>query len=277
MSTESADAPDVYVNHLRRRELQPEMTKRQFDLVTEKALDFIEGRFDTMQKLDAVVKTNINPFLMLAMAPAYNIFSPFEAAEYLQYAKMPHGDSTSFGRLVEEKIFPIFGVEIVEEKKTQKTKYSAIDGKLTVEGEDFLATWKSGPWTMNQSHANEMSANFPSIYQETGKRIILGIFYGVPSQMNNKPSLVRKNTDDYFEVLIGSELWEFVTGVRNAHMEVLRAFRQAQQEFSLKHGGKTFHEHMIESRLKLSQDFRTQFGLIGEDDDMWEALFRHAF
>jgi hypothetical protein len=272
-----AAAFDPYVNALRRDSLLDEMPQEQFDQIVDQTLGLIERRFKNMRAMVTVAQTNINPFLMLAMAPAYNIFSPFEAAEYMQSAKLPHGDSTAFGKFVEDNIFPIFGVIPVDEKKTQATLYSAIDGALTVEGENFLASWKSGPWTMNQAHANEMSGSFPSIHEVTGKRLILGIFYGRAAQMNNKPALVRRNTGDYFHVLIGSDLWEFITGVRDAHMTVLRAIREAQRRFAVAHGGKTFNEHMVEARLQLSANFRDAFGLSGGDEDMWEMLFKHSF
>lgn len=266
-----------YVNALRRKKLLDKMPSEQFDQVVEETLSFIERRFDSLQDLVRVDQTNINPFLMLAMAPAYNIFSPFEAAEYLQYAKMPHGDSTAFGKFVEDRLFPIFSAFPAPQKKKNKSLYSAIDGFLAVEGENYLATWKSGPWTMNQSHANEMTRTFPEIHEETGNTIILGVFYGKPSQLNNKPSVVRNQTGHYFQVLVGSELWEFITGVTNAHMDVLRAIKTAQQQFAVEHGGKTFNEHMIEARLQLSENFRSAFGLKGGDDDMWEMLFKQAF
>ncbi|WP_165766997.1 PmeII family type II restriction endonuclease [Plantibacter elymi (nom. nud.)] len=277
MPEKSVAVPEPFINVLRREHLLDEMPQEQFDQVVEQALGLIERRFENMRTMVTVAQTNINPFLMLAMAPAYNIFSPLEAAEYMQNAKLPHGDSTAFGKFVEDRIFPIFGVIPVDEKKTQATLYSAIDGAMTIEGESFLATWKSGPWTMNQSHANEMGGSFPSIHEVTGKRLILGIFYGRATQMNNKPALVRRNTGDYFHVLIGSELWEFITGVRNAHMTVLRAIREAQRRFAVAHGGKTFNEHMIEARLQLSANFRAAFGLSGGDEDMWEMLFKHSF
>lgn len=275
--SEDAAAGAPFINALRRADLLDEMPQDLFDQVVEQTLGLIERRFETMRALVTVAQTNINPFLMLAMAPAYNIFSPLEASEYIQNSKLPHGDSTAFGKFVEDRIFPIFDVSPVDEKKTESTLYSAVDGGITVDGETFLATWKSGPWTMNQAHANEMSANFPKIHEATGKRLILGIFYGRESQLNNKPALVRRNTGEYFQVLVGAELWEFITGVRNAHMAVLRAIREAQRQFAVAHGGKTFNEHMIEARLQLSADFRQSFGLSGGDEDMWEMLFKHSF
>lgn len=264
-------------NKLTRNKLLDEMPQEQYEQVVAEALTFIENRFKALRKLVKVEQTNINPFLMLAMSSAYGIFSPLEAAEYLQNAKMPHGDATSFGKWVESKVFPIFGVTEVDEKKTDGTMYSAIDGALTVDGQNYLATWKSGPWTMNQAHATEMAGTFPRIYEVTKKPLLLGIFYGTLSQLNNKPAKVRRETGSYFHVLVGSELWEFVTGVKDAHLVVLKAIREAQAQFARAHGGKTFNEHMVEARLELSADFRTTFGLSGESDDMWESLFRHSF
>lgn len=262
---------------LARASLADEMTQAQYEAIVAESLAFIERRFTSMQALRDVTTLNINPFLMLAMAPAYNIYSPFEAAEYMQYGKMPHGDSTAFGKFVEDKIFPLFGVTRPPEKAMEPRLFSGIDGEITVEGQRYLTSWKSGPWTMNQAHANEMSGTFPQIHAQTGCPIALGIFYGTASQLNNKPALVRQHTGDYFHVLVGSELWEFVTGVKDAHMAVLSAIREAQGRFSIAHGGKTFHEHMIEARLSLSESFRQAFELTGADDDMWELIFKKAF
>lgn len=84
----------------------------KYESIVQMTQDLLERRFQKMQEITDVTsnQVNINPFLMLAMAPAYNVFSPFEVAEYIQDSKMPHGDATAFGRYVEDRIFPIFGV-----------------------------------------------------------------------------------------------------------------------------------------------------------------------
>lgn len=274
-----ADVATVSDTTLKRSSLSPTMPPDRFEEVVKVTLGLLEARFQKMLTITDVANkdVNLNPFLMLAMAPAYNIFSPFEAAEYVQNSKMPHGDSTAFGKFVEAKIFPIFSVSEPPEKRQSSEIYSSIDAELTIDGQRYLATWKSGPWTMNQSHAHEMVRNFPKIHEATNTPIILGIFYGTVGRLNNKPAMVRRGTGEYFHVLVGKDLWEFVTGVENAHLEILRAIRQAQTRFAIAHGGKTFHEHMIESRLKLAESFRKAFNLVGEDDDMWELIFKKSF
>lgn len=273
-----ADELLVTQSALARQTLADEMPPLIYEAVVKESLSFIERRFASMQETRVVSeKNNLNPFLMLLMAPAYNVFSPFEVAEYLQNAKMPHGDATAFGKFVETNIFPLFDVTSPPEKAVDKDVFSPIDAEITVDGNRYLTSWKSGPWTMNQSHANEMLGRFPTIHTQTGCDIVLGIIYGTEKQLNNKPALVRRGTGDYVHVLVGAELWEFVTGVRDAHMKILDAIREAQGRFAIDHGGKTFYEHMIEARLALAESFRKEFELTGENEDMWAQLFERAF
>ncbi len=268
----------VIVSGLGRAALAEEMPAEKYEAVVTESLAFIERRFSSMQETRQVSeKNNLNPFLMLLMAPAYNVFSPFEVAEYLQNAKMPHGDATAFGKFIEDRVFPLFGVTTPPEKALTPGAFSPIDAEITVDGVRYLTSWKSGPWTMNQAHANEMRDQFPRVHDSTGCDIILGIIYGTEKQLNNKPALVRSGTGPYLHILVGAELWEFVTGVKHAHMKVLEAIREAQSRFAVAHGGKTFYEHMIEARLALAESFRNEFELTGENEDMWGQLFQRAF
>lgn len=266
---------------LRRATLLDEMPEDQFDRLVAATRGLLDRRFAVARRLVDVASkdVNVNPFLMLAMAPAYNIYSPYEVAEYAQNAKLPHGDSTAFGKFVERDIFSIFGSVEPPEKSAPDTKalFSPIDAHLTVEGTRYLLTYKSGPWTMNQSHAQEMVYRFPDIHETTGCDIIIGIFYGRRDRLNNKPALVRRGTGPYVHTLVGQELWEFVTGVKDAHLCVFKAIRVAQRQFALDHGGKTYFEHLVEARLKLAESFRNAFGLVGAEDDMWEQIFKGSF
>ena len=81
---EASDAPvpPVAGATLRRADLLDEMDAGHFRAVVDVTRGLLDRRFDRMLRLVDVASTdvNLNPFLMLAMAPAYNIFSPFEAA-----------------------------------------------------------------------------------------------------------------------------------------------------------------------------------------------------
>jgi hypothetical protein len=285
--TTPATVPPVL--DLRRTSLAETMPDDRYAQLVAVTRDFLDRRFATTQRLVDVASTdvNLNPFLMLAMAPAYNIFSPYEAAEYAQNAKLPHGDATAFGRFVEEQIFPIFGSQPPAEKPLGRAAtrahpeaarlFSSIDAEIYVEGRRYLMTYKSGPWTMNQSHANEMIANFPGIHAQTECDIIIGITYGKRDRVNNKPELVMSQTGSYVHTLVGRDLWEFITGVAKAHLAVYNAIRAAQRQFAIDHGGKTYFEHLIEARLRLAESFRDAFDLVGADDDMWNLIFKGSF
>ena len=283
----SIESGDSYENEklieslvLRRKQpLSRDFPKDWTEQITSEALSFIELRFSKMQSMVSVSDYQLNVFLLLMMAPAYNIHSPYDLAGHIQTGPMAHGDSTAFGRFVEDKVFPIFGVRRVPEKSAAATQdlFSPIDAEMDVEGTTYYTTWKSGPWTMNQSHANEMSANFPTIYERYGREIILGIFYGRYKQLNNKPAYVARRTGSYFHTLVGSDLWEFVTGVEGAHRHVLEAIREAQGQFAERHGGKTFFEHMLESRLVLTQSIRDAFDIDSGDDELWKQVIENGF
>jgi hypothetical protein len=264
-----------------RATLLPEMPAPQFEAIVRVTRALLDRRFQKVREMTDVASkdVNINPFLMLALAPAYNIFSPFEAAENAQMTKLLHGDSTAFGKFVEREIFAIFGGREPAEKADPATKtlFSSVDHELHVEARRYLATYKSGPWTMNQAHANEMIANFPAVHERTGCDIVIGIFYGRRENVNNKPGLVMAATGPYVHTLVGKALWEFVTGVADAHLKIFQAIRRAQAEFALDHGGKTIFEHLIEARLKLAESFRHAFGLVGAGEDMWEQIFKGSF
>lgn len=264
---------------LARSQLEQEMPPAQYEAVKAETLDLLNRRLEKVQSMRSVLSkdVNINPFLMLAMAPAYNIYSPLEAASYAQMTKLPHGDATAFGRFVEDRIFPHFGVTDPPEKVQEKDLWSSIDKAIVVEGRRYLMTLKSGPWTMNQSHANEMVAAFPEVHRRFGADVVIGIYYGAPGRVNNKPKYVQDRTGDYVHVLVGQQLWEFVTGVKDAHLKVLDAIQDAQKDFALDHGGKTFAEHLIEAQLQLAESYRTEFGVVESGDAMWQQIFRNSF
>lgn len=262
-----------------RHELLEEMPEERFEEIVEETDQLLERRLKKAKQLvDAKSSdVNLNPFLMLALAPAYNIFSPFEAAEHLQHTKLHQGDATAFGKFIEDKILPPFGIECPPEKKLDSSLYSPIDVEITVEGTRYLVSLKSGPWTMNQAHAQEMIQKFPQIHEATGNDLIIGIVYGTRSRLNNKPGWVERETGSYTHTLVGHEFWEFMTGVRDAHKEIFRAIKAAQGQFSARHGGKTFYEQLIEARLALAASIRDAFQLEGEETEMWEKIFEGSF
>lgn len=259
--------------------LAPELKER----IVQETYAFLKRRFETLAvDFDDISKTNFNPFLLLITAPVYNIFSPFEVAERLQLGKAFHGDDTAFGRLAEEKFLSIFGAEVPPLKRTgtsaQRQEWSPIDLQIQVEGNLYLLSVKAGPWTMNQSHANEMTARFPSLQATTGARLIVGITYGRYKNLNNKPYLVARNLGEplWYDYLVGKDLWEFVSGVKDVHKEIFAAIRLAQRKFADEHADETFSEKLVGNRLKIAASLRKAFN-VRDDEDFWSTMFNAAF
>jgi hypothetical protein len=275
ISAKDANRP----RRFKRTALLSELPKEIHKKFVEETTAFLTRRHNTLAiNFDNINKTNFNPFLLLITAPVYNIFSPFEVAERLQLGKAFHGDDTAFGRMAEEKYLGLFGAVTPPEKKKEKAAWTPIDLDVTIEGQRYLLSVKSGPWTMNQEHANAMIDRFPDIHKQTGAKIILGITYGRYASLNNKPGLVDRSlgNPDWFDFLVGRDFWEFVTGVSNVHKHIFLAIREAQKAFGAKHFDETFHEKLVSNRLKIASSLRKQFN-VEDEEDFWETLFNNAF
>lgn len=263
----------------RRKQLQDKLPDEIWNDLVVQTEDFLARRFEHLAKeFDDISKTNFNPFLLLITSPVYNTFSPFEVAERLQLGKAFHGDDTAFGRMAEERYLRSFGAHTPAEKAKKRAAWEPVDTELTIEGQRYLLSIKSGPWTMNQGHANAMIEKFPAVYAETGANIILGVTYGRYENLNNKPKLVETGLKNpaWFDYLVGKDFWEFVSGVKDVHTEIFKAIRTAQKNFAEKHKEETFHERLVANRLKIASSLRKQFN-IEEDEDFWSTLFHNAF
>jgi hypothetical protein len=262
-----------------RKYLKDELEEGIYDQIVIETQKLLERRFRKLaQEFNNIQDTNFNPFLLLITAPVYNLFSPFEIAERLQLAKAFHGDDTAFGRFGEEKLLPLFGAISCAEKKEEGAAWEPIDREITIEGTRYLLSLKSGPWTMNQGHANAMSEKFKAIHDQTGCPIIVGIMYGRYKNLNNKPQLVETNlgNPDWFDFLVGRDFWEFVSGVQNVHKIIYDAIRTAQKLFADKHKDETFQEKLVGNRLKIAASLRKEFD-VAEDEDFWSTLFNNMF
>lgn len=274
-----ANAAPLRERKFQRRELQDDLDSVIFDRIVSETQHLLERRFAFLaRKFDSIQKTNFNPLLLLITAPVYNLFSPFEIAERLQLGKAFHGDDTAFGRFGEEKLLPLFGASACLEKAGQGAAWEPIDRQITVEGTRYLISLKSGPWTMNQGHANAMIEKFPAIHKETACPIMIGIMYGQYRNLNNKPHLVETRLDrpEWFDYLVGRDFWEFVSGVRDVHKKIYAAIRQAQKLFADKHSDETFQERLVANRLKIAASLRKEFD-VAEDEDFWSTLFNNMF
>lgn len=261
-----------------RPKLNVELSQQTFDKIVAETKDLLDRRYASLAiDLDHITKTNFNPLLLLITAPVYNIYSPFEVAERLQLAKAFHGDDTAFGRFGEEKLLPLFGARECPEKAKNRL-WEPIDRDIVVGGKRVLMSIKSGPWTMNQSHANAMIDKFPQIHEATGCSIMIGIMYGRYENLNNKPKLVADalGNPPWFNYLVGRDFWEYVSGIRDVHKRIFDAIRAAQKQFATEHHDETFQEKLVANRIKIAASLRKEFD-VEEEEDFWWTLFNNMF
>lgn len=263
----------------RRKRLTDKVPQAITDQIAAETQALLERRFQKLAvDFDSIEKTNFNPFLLLITAPVYNLFSPFEIADRLQLGKAYHGDDTAFGRFGEEKLLPLFGVTCASEKSHMKAGWEPIDCSIEVEGVRYLMNIKSGPWTINQAHANAMIDKFPAIRKSTGANIMIGIMYGRYENLNNKPGLVEQaiGSPEWFDCLVGRDFWEFISGVKDVHKYIFNAIKKGQLEFAAQHKDETFQEKLVSNRLKIAASLRKAFNVM-EEEDFWGTLFNNMF
>lgn len=266
----------------KRSSLAETLPEGVYEKIVNETDELLERRLSKANEMLDIAQSNFNPFLLLITAPVYNIFSPYEVAERLQLGSAFHGDDTAFGRFAEEKLLPLFGATLPVEKKKSNQTLSAlwepVDRSMVIEGVTYLMSIKAGPWTMNQSHAHHMIEKFPLIKGDSDVRCMIGITYGRYADLNNKPALVDSNLGQpaWFDYLVGRDFWEFATGVKDVHVHIFRAIREAQARFAARHKDETFHERLIRNRLAVAASLRKKFDL-DKEDDFWETLFNHAF
>ena len=263
--------------------LATEVPEGMAESFEEETYQFLQRRFQKLaEDFDDISKTNFNPFLLLITAPVYNTYSPFEVAERLQFAKAFHGDDTAFGRMAEERFLKVLGARTPVEKQSSsaelKARWSPIDLEIEVDGQRHLMSIKAGPWTMNQSHANEMVRHFRDLHESTGAKVVIGVTYGKYRNLNNKPDVVDRELGrpEWYDFLVGKDLWEFVSGVKDVHKDMFVAIRRAQRRFSDEHADETFSERLVGNRLKIAASLRKQFS-VRDDSDFWGTLFNAMF
>lgn len=262
-----------------RNHLWEDLDQGIYNRIVEETKLLLKRRFAHLaEDFDSIEKTNFNPFLLLITAPVYNLFSPFEVAERLQLAKAFHGDDTAFGKFGEEKLLPLFGLQEPPEKRGEGAAWEPIDRDAIIEGVRYLFSIKAGPWTPNQSHANAWIEKFPKVHEQTGAKIVIGVMYGKRAHLNNKPSLAGRElgSPDWLGCVVGAELWEFVSGVKDVHRHIFSAIRDAQKQFADELGDESFQERLMANRLKISSSLRKKFDVTA-DEDFWQTLFNNMF
>lgn len=254
---------------IERTSLVDELPGASKEQVTDLVHRFCQRRINRVDELVSPDAVRASPFLLMWTAAAYGLSSPRALAEHQQLGSLVHGDATAWADLMNKIYNTVFAFKQPPEKKCQEI-FSSIDGEREIEGRRILFSFKSGPLTMNRSHANEMINTFPAIHRQTNSPIVLGLEYGDCERGNGEAEkVIRDTSGNDVHLLVGKPFFEYVTGVRDAYGKLGRLIAGAASEF---YGGKSFDEHVMDSRGLLTKSLSKKYNIPKNGALTWEHI-----
>jgi hypothetical protein len=171
---------------------------------------------------------NINPFLLAAISDMHEIKDQRSLTEFLLAAHLATGHSTSFGKMIDEKLLPnVFGTQKLDAKFRREshfsdTIYDDIDHIVKRgDSKEYLLSLKAGAWTIQHGQAMQLYHNFKDFGDRDLARdgIVIGVFYGNETLLTNKYDIVqginRRHQESmtrlgYVQVKAGKAFWSWI-------------------------------------------------------------------
>lgn len=114
---------------------------------------------------------------------------------------------------------------------------------------------KSGPNTMNVDMVNSLNEVIEEYKtREPDATFLLGMTYGTKGRISAQIRGNLHNFDD--SVLIGRELWDFVSEEVNFHKEIFTILDQSSKNIT----AKTFSDHLKDQLVVLVDEWKAKFG-----------------
>ncbi len=211
---------------------------------------FLKRRLAKIQSNDITKFLTVNPFLLAAVAEFHQFDTVSEVAKFLFVAHMSTGHATGFGKLVDEKLLPdVFGTKKLNkalrtERKWTSVYFNEIDHIVFPDTPDWcLLSLKASAWTIQDSMAQNLYSSFSNIidFNQQGKGIFVGVFYGHSGDLTNKYQILRgadrasegrKVEQKQVHVLAGQEFWAWLNyGETQTQFWVLEGIRKAAAVF----------------------------------------------
>lgn len=235
---------------------------------------------------------NINPFLLAAVSEMHELKNQLKLAEFLLAAHLATGHSTSFGKMVDERLLPnVFGTAKLNaayrrSNNLMDSVYDDIDHEVTFDnGKTFLLSLKAGSWTIQHGQAMELYKNFKELGDKKLAKdgIVVGVFYGNSTLLTNKYDIVqginRRHQASmtklgFVKVKAGKEFWSWLNeGVEETQDWILEGVKKGSEEY-LK-GDTGLSKIFREAPSKLQQELQDKYELNSDGSLDW-ALLLHA-
>lgn len=211
--------------------------------------DFLLAQIETLQSV-SLTNLDINPFLMKVL----NFKTPKDILEFNLYQTVTRSIVTSWGSAVETLLFRCGATRFLEKNGKGRAGRKP-DIEKVVNGKKVYLQVKSGPNTMNVDMVNSLNEVVAEYRErEPDSRFLLGMTYG---RKNRISSQIRANLNDFDEsILIGRELWDFVSEEKNYHNKIFKILDLSSRNIT----SKTFSQHLKDRLEGLLNEWKEAYG-----------------
>lgn len=193
--------------------------------------EFIPHQQDALDKWTKANKHNINPYLIAyrSIAMSGNLSAEVIAESLITLSWLGQGLSTSFGTQFQSQLTKIL-----------KDVYGSTTSGIDVEYLDHFdkrkkfAQIKLGPDTINSDDVETIENKFRAIknlartnsFSLQQDDLVVGVIYGSHAQLN---ASYRSLKDKHFEVYVGNEFFEHITGIKDLGSQLIAAAVRASK------------------------------------------------
>lgn len=179
--------------------------------------NFVQRQIEMIDSL-SLDKLNVNPILVAAL----NLDNETDLLRYYVYQAISRSIVTSIGFLVQELLL-YAGKNIADGKDDEQgedTKWDIIVESMT-KAKTYLEI-KSGPNDLNKTQILSYKRHIEAI-EAQGLKAYIGETYGKRQDKTVTHGLYKKYLPNWeSRTLIGRELWEFVSGTKNYHSQLMK-------------------------------------------------------
>lgn len=209
----------------------------------------LAGRF-TARQLETIrglrlESLTINPLLVRSL----KLEEPEDVVRFNVYQAATRSIVTSMGNAIEDIVLRSGGERIEQGG-------SGFGFKKTLGEDVYWIQIKSGTNTMNVSMVNDFWRYASRKEREAGRNIArLGLTYGKKEQVSGQ---IKGNLPGFDErVIVGRELWEFVSGEDGYHERVLALMERAAEKTL---GSDSVIDAIEDSIARITAEFRVKYG-----------------
>ncbi len=186
--------------------------------------DFLISQIETLKSV-SLSNLDINPFLMKVL----DLKTAKEILEFNLYQTVTRSIVTSWGLTVEKLLVHSGAKEFIGDSNGRPGRKPDIEKKI--KEKKYYIQIKSGPNTMNVDMVNSLNEVIEQ-YKENkpNSTFILGMTYGTEDRISAQ---IRGNLNNFEDsILIGRDLWDFVSEEKNFHKEVFKILDESSSQIT---------------------------------------------